>query len=110
MEFAYIQLRDKVWAGELKPGDRLVNRTLGEELGVSTVTVREAIHRLASDGVVEHVPNAGAFVRKLSSREMIDLFTFRSWLDLFTVREAVRRIESQYVRRLDRVRRDDAPR
>lgn len=100
MEFAYTQLRDKVWSGDLKPGDRLVNRTLGEELGVSTVTVREAIHRLASDGVVEHVPNAGAYVRNLSAQEMVDLFSLRAWLDLFTVREAVRKIEDHELRRL----------
>jgi len=100
MEIAYTQLRDKVWSGDLKPGDRLVNRTLGEELGVSTVTVREAIHRLASDGVVEHVPNAGAYVRKLSASEMVDLFSFRAWLDLFTAREAVRKIERHELDRL----------
>jgi DNA-binding GntR family transcriptional regulator len=100
MEFAYSQLRDKVLTGDLKPGDRLVNRTLGEELGVSTVTIREAIHRLASDGVVEHVPNAGAYVRKLSSGEMVDLFSFRAWLDVFTVKEAVRRIERHELGRL----------
>lgn len=93
MEFAYTRLRDKVWSGDLKPGDRLVNRTLGEELGVSTVTVREAIHRLASDGVVEHVPNAGAYVRKLNASEMVDLFSFRAWLDLFAAKEAARKIE-----------------
>ena len=100
MEIAYTQLRDKVWSGDLKPGDRLVNRTLGEELGVSTVTVREAIHRLASDGVVEHVPNAGAYVRNLSTNEMVDLFSFRAWLDLFTAREAARKIQRHELDRL----------
>lgn len=100
MEFAYNQLRDKVWSGELKPGDRLVNRTLGEQLGVSTVTIREAIHRLASDGVVEHIPNAGAYVRKLNTKEFYDLFLFRAWIDIFTVKEACRKIEHHEITRL----------
>ncbi|WP_425395396.1 GntR family transcriptional regulator [Aeoliella sp.] len=89
MEFAYAKLRDKVCGGEFPPGHRLVNRTLGKELGVSTVTVREAIHRLASEGLVEHIPNAGAYVREIDRKDMIDLLRLRSKLDCFVVEEVV---------------------
>ena len=52
MEDVYAKLREKLELGELAPGTQLVNRTLGKELGVSTVTIREAIHRLTSEGLV----------------------------------------------------------
>ena len=101
MEFAYTQLRDKVWSGELTPGTRLVNRSLGEELGVSTITVREAIHRLAVEGLVKHVPNAGAFVRTMNRKEMIDLLVLRSNIDCFVIEQSTRRIVDHQVRLLE---------
>lgn len=103
MEFAYSALRDKVWAGELPPGTRLVNRALGKELGVSTVTVREAIHRLASEGLVEHVPNAGAYVRDLDRKEMVDLLVLRSNLDCFVVQQAAPRIAEHQLMLLEAI-------
>ena len=100
MEYAYAELRDRVWTGELPPGTRLVNRTLGKELGVSTVTVREAIQRLTSEGLVKHVPNAGAYVRELDRKEMIDLFLLRANLDCFIVEQAVPKISAYHLARL----------
>ena len=102
MDFAYTTLRDKVCGGELLPGQRLVNRTLGKELGVSTVTVREAIRRLASEGLVEHIPNAGAYVREMDRKDMIDLLRLRSMLDCFVVEEAVTKSE-HYLRPLQAI-------
>ena len=63
-EKSYDYIREKLSRGELPPGKRLVNRTLADEIGVSVIPVREAIHRLATEGLVEHVPGSGAFVRK----------------------------------------------
>lgn len=101
MQIAYDRLRAKMLSGELAPGTRLVNRALGEELGVSTVTVREALHRLASEGLVEHVPNAGAYVRTLDRRQVAELYRFRSALESFALEEAVRRADDHALDRLD---------
>lgn len=89
MEFAYTKLRDKLCRGELPPGHQLVNRKLGQELGVSTVTLREAIRRLTNEGLVEHIPNAGAYVRELNRKDMIDLLRMRAKIDCLVVEEAV---------------------
>jgi DNA-binding GntR family transcriptional regulator len=78
-------------SGELPPGTRLVNRALGAEFGLSTVTVREAIHRLTSEGLIEHVPNAGAYVRALDRSEVGALYRFRDALEEFALQEIVRR-------------------
>jgi len=58
-DIAYQRIHAKVVSGELEPGSRLVNRTLSKELGVSTIPVREALRRLASEGFAEHIPGAG---------------------------------------------------
>lgn len=86
MQVAYERLKEKLLRDELRPGDRLANRQLGAELGLSTVTVREAIHRLTSEGLIEHVPNAGAFVRAPSVKDIRDLYEFRGALELLAVK------------------------
>ena len=52
-EKAYQHIRRLVSSGELQPGARLVNRALADQLGTSFIPVREAISRLASEGLVE---------------------------------------------------------
>jgi DNA-binding GntR family transcriptional regulator len=103
MQHAYERLREKMLNGELAPGSRLVNRALGAEFGLSTVTVREAIHRLTSEGLVEHVPNAGAFVRTLDRRATAELYRFRAALEEFALGETIRRAEADTLERLDRL-------
>lgn len=103
MEHAYAKLRNKLETGELLPGTRLVNRTLGKELGVSTVTLREAIHRLSSEGIVEHIPNAGAFVRKLNRREVTELYELRNVLEVFAIEKAFANIDEQQLIRLQEI-------
>lgn len=93
MQEAYQRIRTWLLRGELAPGDRLVNRSLGTTLGVSTVTVREALHRLSSEGLVDYVPNAGAFVRAPSHAELQQLYDLRNCLDRFAVAELTGRVE-----------------
>jgi DNA-binding GntR family transcriptional regulator len=101
MEQAYAKLRAKLEKGDLPPGTQLVNRALSKEFGVHTVTVREAIHRLASEGLVEHIPNAGAFVRKLNRREITELYKIRNVLDMFVIDEAFANIDEEQLDRLE---------
>lgn len=89
MQEAYEHLRKMLVTGELKPGTRLVNRALSERFQMSTVTLREAIHRLTSEGLVEHVPNAGAFVRRLDRRDVQKLYRYRDALECFALEELI---------------------
>jgi DNA-binding GntR family transcriptional regulator len=59
---AYTELRERILSGAYSPGFRLVIDTLAEELGVSTLPIREAIRRLEAEGLVVFRPNAGAQV------------------------------------------------
>jgi DNA-binding GntR family transcriptional regulator len=100
MEKAYNGLRSRFELGEIPPGAQLVNRTLCKELGVSTIPLREAIQRLASEGLVEHIPNAGAFVRQIGRREIIQLFELRSAMELFGLEHALTKIDAHQLEQL----------
>jgi len=86
--------------GELSPGQRLVNRTLADQIGVSFTPVREAIRQLASEGLVEYVNGAGAFVRSPSRQELKELYDLRETLEPFAVSQAAAHIASAEVAEL----------
>lgn len=86
----YETLHARLRSGELRPGMRLVNRTLAAELGTSTIPVREAILRLASEGVLEVAPGAGATVRAADPNELGELYDVREALETLAAAEAAR--------------------
>jgi DNA-binding GntR family transcriptional regulator len=89
-EKAYQHIRDRLTGGKLTPGERLVTRNLAEEIGISLAPVREAISRLASEGLVEHVPGAGAFVREISRQDLEELYTLRDAIESCAASEAAK--------------------
>lgn len=101
-EKAYHHIRQMLSEGQLRPGDRLVNRTLATEIGVSFTPVREAINQLASEGMVEYVRGAGAYVRRIDRVELSQLFDLRANLEPFAAAEAARNITSHELEELFR--------
>ena len=80
-EKSYWAIRQNLENGELGPGDKLVTRTLAGQLGVSLSPIREAINRLANEGLVEHTPGAGAEVKRLSTEDLNDLYVLRDAIE-----------------------------
>lgn len=81
-------IRAKILSGEYRPGARLRERELSETLGVSRIPVREALVRLAADGLVEVSPRRGAAVRSLTLVDVNELFDLRLSLEVFAARRA----------------------
>lgn len=69
-EIVYEKLRAAIGDGELRPGQRLIQAELAERMGVSRIPVREALHRLGKEGLVELTPHRGAVVRRPSQHEL----------------------------------------
>lgn len=75
------QLREDIVTGRYMAGDRLIERNLEAEYGVSRTVVRESLRQLESERLVEIVPNVGPRVRALSYDEVLDLYQVRSALE-----------------------------
>jgi DNA-binding GntR family transcriptional regulator len=73
-------LEDLILQGEYGPGDRIKENALAARVGVSRAPVREACRLLQRSGLVDIVPNQGAFVRALSLHEIVNLFDIRGCL------------------------------
>ncbi len=82
------RLRDDIFARRLAPGARLVEAELTERFGVSRGPIREGLRRLAAEGLIEHVPNRGALVRRLSPDDLRELFQIRTELESLAARLA----------------------
>ncbi len=89
-ERAYLHIRQRIFSGDLTPGERLVNRALAKELGTSFIPVREAISRLASEGLVEQIAGAGAFVRTFDRQEISEIYDVRDLFEPFAAAQAAR--------------------
>jgi len=89
-EAAYAHLREAILGGRLVPGERISEPGLAETLGISRTPVREALQRLAQEGLVELVPAKGARVRVLRPEEVREVYEVRALLEAEAARLAAR--------------------
>ena len=79
-EKAYQQLVRNITQMAYAPGSLLVERTLMEELGIGRTPIREALQRLAIEGLVDHMPNRGMFVSEITAASVQQIYEFRFML------------------------------
>ena len=96
----YDHLRGEILEGRLEPGAELAEVALAGQLGVSRGPIREAIGRLASEGLVTVRPRRGAVVRSLSKEEFLELYQVREALELMAVKLAVPRLTDEQLEEL----------
>ncbi|MEW1644227.1 GntR family transcriptional regulator [Streptomyces sp. NPDC091219] len=86
----YEYLRDGIIEGELPPGTRLLERELSERLQVSRIPVREALPQLEAEGLITTLPRRGSVVTQLTLRDIDELFSIRTSLEVLAARLASR--------------------
>lgn len=94
------QLRRAILRGDLKPGERLVERRLAALLGVSRTPVREALRTLQEEGLVYHLPHVGTLVAEISDEDINEVFRIRAVLEGLAARMAAERIAPEELARL----------
>lgn len=97
---AYARLSALIFAGTLSLGERLDERLLAERMGISRTPLREAVGQLASDGIVEHRPYQGNFVRTFNRKQVHDLYEVRKELEVLAIRLAAPNLPGVGLRRL----------
>jgi DNA-binding GntR family transcriptional regulator len=105
VDYATGSIRHGILEGQYAPGQRLIEAELTQRLGVSRGPLREALRRLAADGLIDIEPYRGATVTRLSRVELADVFRVREVLEGLAARLAADRIgEGDNRRRAERVR------
>jgi DNA-binding GntR family transcriptional regulator len=93
-------LRGAILNFDLKPGERLVERELIEQIGVSRTTIREVLRELTAEGLVVVIPQKGAVVYAPSKEEATDLYAVRESLEALAVRRFIERAPEEKVEAL----------
>jgi DNA-binding GntR family transcriptional regulator len=78
---AFNAIRKKILAGELSPGERLIEERLTDELAISRPPLREAMRLLENDGLIVTRPRRGSFVATLTAEDVYEILTLRSTLE-----------------------------
>ena len=93
-EEVYRLLWKRILDRGLRPGDKLSDLRLSQELGVSRTPTREALQRLVSDGIVHAERNRGFFVASFSASDIAEIYDLRATLETMALRQAAPRLTS----------------
>ena len=99
-EVVYLTLRKAILKEKLKPGDRLMENTIANKIGVSRTPVREAIRMLQQDGLVEMIPRKGAHVANISTQDLTDVLELRKSLERLALAKACVNITAEQIKEL----------
>lgn len=101
-ENVYEYLKSAVLSGRFNPGKRLAEEHLANEIGVSRTPVREALHKLASEGLIKSL-NTRGFIASVDSKEEIEeMFDMRASLEGYALRLISETISEQTMKELDK--------
>jgi DNA-binding GntR family transcriptional regulator len=97
----YEFLKEKILAGAYKPGDRIIIREISKQLGVSDIPTREAIKKLASNGLLEIKSHSGARIAPLNINNLEEIFLIRAELETLAARLSAKSATTEEIAALD---------
>jgi DNA-binding GntR family transcriptional regulator len=100
-EIVYDHLKEGILDGSLSPGTRLVEAQIADQMGISRSPVREALQFLEVDGLIDAQSQRGTFVKRLSAREVWEIYTARQVIEGYVAALAARRATPADVERLE---------
>ncbi len=95
------RIREDILSGKYKEHDELKEMTIGEELGVSRTPVREAFRQLELEGLIQIIPNKGAYVTGISKKDVKDIYMIRSLLEGLCAAWATENITEELMEELE---------
>jgi DNA-binding GntR family transcriptional regulator len=97
------KIREDILSGVYSQNEELKETTIGAELGVSRTPVREALRQLELEGLVNIIPNKGAYVNGISEKDIHDIYIIRSYLEGLCARWACEHITQEQIDELEEV-------
>ncbi len=97
------RIREDILSGKYAQNEELKENTIGNELGVSRTPVREALRQLELEGLVNIIPNKGAYVTGITEKDIQDIYVIRSYLEGLCARWACEHISEEQLQELEEV-------
>ncbi len=99
----YYRLKESIYRGRLRPGQRIVERKLARRMGVSRIPLRESLRRLETEGLVRSVPNTATFIEDFSPTDILEIYSMRLLLEPEASGLAAQRADADLIDRLKRL-------
>lgn len=96
----YSILRNNIIMGTYKPGDRLQEEKLADDLGISRTPVREALRKLEIDNLVDYYPHKGTVVSEIAVDELEELFLVRIFIEILINKKAAKNASEKEIKEL----------
>lgn len=84
------EIRNAIYNGSLPPGQSINEVRTAELLGVSRPSLREALQRMVSEGVMSHAPGRGVWVKQMKSDDIADVYAVREAIEVQAVKMVIR--------------------
>src|SRR5271165_92885 len=94
-------LREAIYGGRFRPGERIAQATVAQELGISQTTIRDAFTTLEREGLVVRGAHQGAVVTKLSQADIDEIVSLRTTLEVMAVRRLIQRASAEQIAELE---------
>ncbi|MDK2789446.1 MAG: hypothetical protein PWP07_2691, partial [Epulopiscium sp.] len=94
-EIAYEEIKKSICLGKFGPGYKLIIDDLVKTFDISNTPIKEALNRLVAEGLVESVPRRGMHVKKITSKEIKEIYDLRLMYETYCAKRAVREIEGR---------------
>jgi DNA-binding GntR family transcriptional regulator len=102
----YEIIKIKIINHEIKPGERIIDKNLAEDLGVSRSLVRQALTILEKENLVESIPRSGFYVKEIREKDVIEIYEIRKILEKAATEKAVEKIPKKDIEELDKIFKD----
>lgn len=102
-EYAYVRIRQAIREGKFKPGQRMREIELAEKFDVSRTPIREAIRRLAGEGLIEDVAGRGLTVTQFTMPQVRELYFLRSVLEGAAASQAAQFASPSEIRAMEEI-------
>jgi DNA-binding GntR family transcriptional regulator len=100
-ERAYEHLKTSILSGRFNPGERLTEEHLARELGTSRTPIREALHKLESEGLIKPLATRGFIASQDSKEDVEELFEIRAVLEGYALRVICGRVTDAVIEKLE---------
>jgi DNA-binding GntR family transcriptional regulator len=98
----YEYLREKLLNGEIPPNEHLIEAKIAKEIKTSRTPVREALHNLELEGLIESIPRVGYIVKPISREEVEEICEIRSVIEMLGARWAVEKSHGKLIQELEK--------
>ena len=102
-EQIYKIIKDKIIWHEIKMKERIIDKKLAEELGVSRSMVRQVLTILAKEELLTMVPRNGFYVREITKKEIEEIYEIRKTLEVYAIKYAISRISDKDISRIEKL-------